>query len=307
MSNELKTGLTVVLAILVAYFGFRFMSDVPLFRQSHEIVTTYDRVDGLGSGGMIYMNGVRIGSVKNIELMSDQRVRVILAIEADVDIPDDSVARLTSKGILDGKAIVIERGSSDSMVAHGGEIEGVYVDTVMETLEQRGQELGDDVSTSVRELTAFLEQLNRTLDEEGGDAIKQTFMNVEETTQVLSQLLTSRQDELEQTITSMNRAMAQLDTLTTDSRPQVEQMLTNLNASSEEISRASKDLDQTVGQLNEILEKINNGQGTIGRMVNDPSLYENADSLSLEMRGLIQSIQENPGRYLRHMSLIEIF
>lgn len=307
MSNEIKVGITVILAIIAGYIGFRFMSDMPIFRQSHEIITTFERVDGLGTGNLVYMNGVKIGSVKNIQLTSDNLVRVTLSIELDVNIPDDSIAQLTSIGLLDGKAIVIQRGSSEQNIGYGEELEGIYIDTMMETLAEKGQELGDDITDSFTELNQFLMQLNRTLDDESRETIGQAINNIEVTTSTVSELLTSRQQELEQAIISANNMLAQLDTLMTDSRPHADTLMANLKESSEDLKKISKELDETVDHLNQILLKINDGDGTIGRLINDPSLYENADSLSIELRNLIKGINENPGRYLRHMTLIEVF
>lgn len=303
----MKIGLTVILAITAAYIGFRYMSDMPIFRQAHEITTTFDRVDGLASGNLVYMNGVKIGSVRNIELTTDARVRVLLAIELDVNIPVDSKARITSSGLIDGKSVVIERGTSDEYVEFGGEIEGIYVDSIMETLAERGEGLGDDISASFNELNQFLMQLNNTLDEESRESLGISIKNIETTTTAVSELLSSRQQELEETISSADRMMAQLDTMVTDTRPRADSLMANLQNSSEELKKVSRELDQTVSQLNQLLLKINEGEGTIGRLVNDPSLYHNADSLSIELRNLIREINENPGRYLRHMNLIEMF
>jgi len=307
MSNELKIGLTVVLAVFAAYIGFRFMSDMPIFRQANEIVTTFDRVDGLGAGNIVFMNGVRIGSVRTIELTSDNRVRVVLAIESNINIPLDSKARITSAGLLEGKSIIIERGTSDQYVEFGGEIEGIYVDSIMEAFAERGEDLGEDISTSFSELNQFLMQLNNTLDDDRRESIGLTIQNIETTTTAVSEVLSSRQRELEDAISSANRMMAQLDTMMTDNRPRADSLMANLQDSSEELKKISRELDQSVDHLNQILLKINDGEGTIGKLINDPSLYNNTDSLSVELRNLIKGINENPGRYLRHMSLIEIF
>lgn len=307
LSNETKIGITVLLAVIVAYAGFRYMSDRPIFRQSHEVITYFDKVDGLSSGSVVYMNGVKIGSVRDVSLEPDNSVRVMLAIELDVMIPRGSVARLTSIGLIDGKAIVIERGESEDPVGYGEEIEGVYVDSMMETLGAAGEELGDDISDSFTELNRFLIQLNETLDDESRDNIDASLKHVESTTRGISELLESRQEELNQTILSANRAMNQLDTLTTENRPRIDSVLTNLDETIQELNKRSRELDQTIIQLNQILTKINDGEGTLGMLVNDPSLYNQADSLSAELTKLIQDLNDDPRRFLRHMKLIEIF
>jgi hypothetical protein len=74
-----------------------------------------------------------------------------------------------------------------------------------------------------------------------------------------------------------------------------------------ELETLSQDLNKTNGELQEILTKINNGEGSLGKMVNDPALYDNLESMTREMDSLIKNINENPRKYLKHMRLIEVF
>ena len=60
-------------------------------------------------------------------------------------------------------------------------------------------------------------------------------------------------------------------------------------------------------QLAEILEKINNGEGTLGKLVNDPQLYNNLDSLSVNLNTMVKDLNENPRHFLRHLRLVDIF
>lgn len=84
-------------------------------------------------------------------------------------------------------------------------------------------------------------------------------------------------------------------------------MIGNLEAASAKLDTLSGSLNKTNLTLNEVLTKINNGEGTLGKMVNDPSLYNNIDSLSVNLNALIKNINDNPGEYLKHMRLVEIF
>lgn len=307
LSNEAKVGLTVFLAALVAFIGFRIMRDLPVFRQAFEVVSYFDRVDGLNSGNVVYLNGIKVGSVKSMDLTPEARIKVRLSIERDFTMPVGTIAHLTSISFIDGKSIVLILGESDETVPFGGVIEGLYVDGVMEYLADKGEEIGEDLSAAFTELNAFLENLNTVLNDESKRAIDETLGNTSESTKILLNLLEERQNELKDVILSASQAMAQLDTIATDSRPQIETILSSLESSLAELEGISEGLDKTVIQLHEILEKINNGEGTLGLLVNDPSLYNNLDSLSLELKNLAKGINENPGRYLRHLKLIEIF
>jgi len=307
LSNEAKVGITVLLAALVAFIGFRIMRDLPVFRQAFEVVTYFDRVDGLNTGNVVYLHGIKVGSVKNMELTPEAKIKVRLSIDRDFVMPVGTVAHLTSISFIDGKSIVLKLGDSDEVVPYDGVIEGVYVDGVMEYFAEKGEEIGEDLSAAFTELNIFLDNLNSVLNEDSKRAIDETLGNTSETTKILLNLLEERQNELKGVILSASQAMAQIDTLATDSRPQIDSILSSLEKSMAELEEISEGLDKTVVQLHEILEKINKGEGTLGLMVNDPSLYNNLDSLSLELKNLVKGINENPGRYLRHMKLIEIF
>ncbi len=307
MRNEVKVGITVLLAIIVAVVGFRFMRDVPILRQSMQIAATFDRADGISSGSVVHVKGVKVGSVNRVYLNPESNVRVTMRIDSDVSIPRGSIAYLTSLGIVEGKSIVIELGDSDEMVEFGGEIEGVYVETMMEVLGSKGEELGDDVSEGITELNRFLRQLNQTLTDETSADVGQTIQNAQRATGQIATTLEEKQQEIDRAIESGSRMMSQLDTLVTDNRPKVDSLMTSLEYNINELAAVREELEKATSNLNEILEKINHGDGTLGKLVNDPSMYNNLDSLTVEMNRLVRGINENPGRYLRHMSIIEIF
>ncbi|TVQ01382.1 MAG: MCE family protein [Balneolaceae bacterium] len=306
-SNEAKVGITVLLAVLVAIIGFRFMRDIPIFRQAMQISAVFERADGLSNGSLVYIKGVRVGSVSRIQLREDARVGIQMRIDSDIPIPRNSTANLTSLGIVEGKSIVIELGTSTEYLQYGDELEGIYTETMMEVLGQKGEELGDDVSNTIYELNQFLRQLNATLDDDTRATLDQTLRSTMETTGRIAAILEGKQDEINIAIDAGSRMLSQLDTLVTDSRPRVDSLMVTVEQSIRDLEQIRLELEITTASLNEILDKINNGEGTIGRLLNDPSMYENLESLTLELNNLVKGINENPGRYLRHMSIIDIF
>lgn len=307
LSNELKVALTIFLSLLIAFAGFRLMSDLPLFRQSKVFHSYFPKVDGLSAGNYVYINGVRVGSVKNIELAEGDSVRVTLNFELGVEVPRGSVAYLESSGLLDEKVIVIQRGDSSENIPYGGTIKGIYRGGMMENLASEGQKLSDDVSESFGRLNKLLERLNETVDSENRGRLRETLLHVETAMREISGLIEGKRSELESGIDHAGRVMANLDTLTTGNREKVDSLLVNLNRSVSRMENLSRELEATNRQLNEILGKINRGEGSFGKLVNDPSLYNNLDSLSAEMKSLIRNINSEPGKYLKHMRLIEVF
>lgn len=296
-----------MLAIIVAVVGFRFMRDVPIFRQTLEVSAVFERGDGINRGSLVNLKGVKVGSVSRVQLTQDNQVRITMQLNEELKIPENSIANLTSLGIVEGKSIVIELGDSDNNVEYGGEIEGNYIEGVTEVLSSKGEQLAGDVSESLSELNNFLRQLNSTLDDDTRMTVDQTLRNADSAMKTISETLTQNQQEIDSAISAASKTMMQLDTLTTNNRPRVDSLMVSLEENINELSKVRVQLEEASMSLNEILDKINRGEGTVGKLVNDPSLYENMDQLSKELNELVKGINDNPGRYLKHMNLIELF
>lgn len=307
ISNELKVAITILAAIVVGFIGYRVMSDLPMFRKSKIIHSYFSRADGLSPGNYVYVNGVKVGSVKRMELLSGDSVAVTMSFDLSVEIPKNSVAYLESSGLLDEKAIFVERGDSKKNLEYGDRIKGVYRGGMMETLKQEGEQLSEDVSASFQKLNRFLAQLNTMLNDETKGKVDSVLNNLKTTSNDISAIFDKKRTDIEASIEHAREVLANMDTLSTRNKPRVDSVLAGLDRSVSEFEALNRDLNKTNHQLNQILTKINNGEGSLGKMVNDPGLYDNLESLSKEMNALVKNINENPQKYLKHMRLIEVF
>lgn len=307
LSNEAKVAITIAAALIVAFFGFRFMNDIPIFRQSQQVVTYFDKVDGLSAGSYIYVNGVKVGSVNSIDLVETDSVKVTMNFNLDMEIPKNSVVRLESTGLLDDKVIMLQRGDSPEMVEYGDTIRGVYSGGMMETLANEGQKLSGDISQSFEKLNTLLEKFNTVVSDENKARIDDVLAELKTTTSEISGLMQEKRGELESSIDHANRFFANLDTVSTNNKTRIDSVMVGLDKSLKQLETMSAELEETGARLNDILTKVNNGDGTLGQLVNNPSLYHNLDSLSAEMQLLIKNINEDPRKYLKHMRLIEVF
>lgn len=307
ISNEIKIGVVVITAILVTYFGFRLMRDVPLIGLSNQVEVVYDRVDGLSAGSIVYLKGVKIGSVKSLELVPGDSILVVLTLDDDRQIPVGSVARVSSASLIDGKSITIEKSASTEMVPFNGRIKGVYDVSFFENLSSQSEGLSGNVMQTADQLTELTSRLNQMLDQQNRDNVAKSLQGIGSATETLSGLLDDKKEEIEQLIESATNTMQQLDQLSASGGPKVDSLLTTLEATLADLRTSSDELETSLQQLSEILTKINQGEGSLGLLVNDPQLYQNLDSLSMELTELTRSLNENPKRILRHLKLFSIF
>ncbi|MDR9418508.1 MlaD family protein [Gracilimonas sp.] len=307
VSNELKIGVTIIVAIIVAFLGYSVMKDQPLFKTSTTIYTKFDQVYGLIPGNVVNVKGFKIGTVKKMDLLISDSTLVTMNIEEDYQIPKGSIAVLKSSGVLGGKFIEIQKSDSTEMVPDQGTIEGVFEQGIMDSFAEEGEKLSNDISGSIQGVEKLVGSLNETLDDENKENISGIIRNLENSTNSLSELIEKRRNDLDQMILDAKNTLGNLNEMSSENKEQLTSFINNLEATSVELETLSQGLNETNLTLNEVLTKVNNGEGSLGKMVNDPSLYNNIDSLSVNLNELIKNINENPGKYLKHMRLIEVF
>jgi len=307
VSNELKIGLTTIIAIIVGFIGYSIMKDQPVFKTSTTIYTKFSQVHGLISGNPVNIKGFKIGTVKNMDLLISDSTLVTLSIEEDYQIPEGSIAVLKSSGVLGGKFIEIQKSDSREMVQDGETIDGVYEQGIMDSFAAEGEKLSNDISTSIKGMEKLIVGLNETLDDSTKQNISGILGNLRSTTSSLDQVISQRQNDLDQMIVHAKETLGNVNDLSSENKEKLTSLITNLESTSKEMETLSKGLNKTNTTLDEVLTKINNGTGTLGKLANDPSLYNNIDSLSANLNQLIKNINEDPGKYLKHMRLIEVF
>lgn len=308
ISNELKIGITVAVAILVAFVGFRIMKDIPLFKTSKTLYTKFSRVDGLLTGNAVSVRGKKIGSVSEITYIQEEdSILVAMSINQEFVIPKNSTATLVNPGPIGAKYISIKKSGSAEELQDGDFIKGVYDAGIINQFATKGERLTDQITQNLSELEKLLLNVNDALNENNKQQISNTLGNVAQTTETLNSIVQQRQQDLNEMIQSMNSIFGNLDTVSTENKQSLGEIIRNLETASAELETLSRDLNTTTKSLNEILGKVDSGTGTLGKMVNDPSLYNNLDSLSFNLNTLIKNINEDPKRYLKHMRLVDVF
>ncbi|MGB0345856.1 MAG: MlaD family protein [Balneolaceae bacterium] len=307
LSNELKIGLVVIAALVVAFFGFRFMNDEPLLSSVNLLNTKFDNVDGLLVGSTVTMNGFKVGSVRDMIYIADEdSVHVEITITEPIPIPVGSVALLAAPDILGATSIEIVRTKNAEIVDWGGYIKGEQTIGLLSSFSDQGAALADTVQSTLTQVNKLLRGINE-IEEGASSQIEATVDNFKEVTDVVSEVITARKTEIDSLIVATNNTLQNISELSDSSSADLESLVANLEQFSNDLDELSQSLQESTNSLNSILSKVDEGDGTIGLMLNDPSLYNNLDSLTFNLNELILNIQENPGDYLKYMRLIEIF
>ena len=306
-SNELKIGLVVLFAIIIGYMGFRIMKDEPIFSQVNVLYTKFDTVEGLIRGSNVYLNGFKIGTVREMQyLVQEDSALITLNITEDIQLPKGSMAQLASPDFLGSSTIRIIKSNSSESLEWGSYLKGIQKEGLLNTFTDRGTAISDSVAVTITLLNEKLRALD-FLNQQSSNDIGSALSNVKQTSDYLLEAVTSNSDELNEMIGSAKRSLETIENISDSSRASIEQSIKNLEVLSVEMSQLTRELSATSTTLNSVLEKMVRGEGSLGLLLNDPSLYENVDSLSYNLNELIKGIKEDPKRYLKHLRLLELF
>jgi phospholipid/cholesterol/gamma-HCH transport system substrate-binding protein len=306
-SNELKIGLVVLFAIFIGYMGFRIMKDEPIFSQVNVLYTKFDTVEGLIRGSNVYLNGFKIGTVREMQyLVQEDSALITLNITEDIQLPKGSMAQLASPDFLGSSTIRIIKSNSSESLEWGSYLKGIQKEGLLNTFTDRGTAISDSVAVTITLLNEKLRALD-FLNQQSSNDIGSALSNVKQTSDYLLEAVTSNSDELTDMIGSAKRSLETIEDISDSSRASIEQSIKNLELLSVEMSQLTRELSATSTTLNSVLEKMDRGEGSLGLLLNDPSLYENVDSLSYNLNELIKGIKEDPKRYLKHLRLLELF
>ncbi|MCO6488495.1 MAG: MCE family protein [Phaeodactylibacter sp.] len=323
MSNEVKVGILAVVAIALSVWGYKFIRGKNLLLQANTYKVYYPRVDRMQVGTQVFINGVEVGNVASVNLLSDvdRTVEVVLDLKPGMTIPKDTKAVIVSTGFMGGKAIMLEYPrpcSGDDCAKSGDVLEGEFRGLL-------GSMVGEDnveqyVGIIKEGLQDVIDTLNRALLEDPDSPLGKSLK------------------DLESTLANLNSATGQLDGLLRSSSGSIDGTLANLNAITGNLKRnndkinsilgnadslssqlVAADLEQTLREVNgaiaglkttmesansaldgvsDVVGKIKNGEGSLGRLMSDEELYNNISELSQRADSLINDFQDRPYRYM---------
>jgi phospholipid/cholesterol/gamma-HCH transport system substrate-binding protein len=294
LTREIKTAILVIASILLFIWGYSFLKGRDLFTNYKTLYVEYDNVEDLAASAPVTINGLVIGKVSKITINElTGRLLVELQLKTDFPISKSSTASLYSPSLIGGKQIKIVPNLADKDPAVEGQalvgnVELGLTDSLGGKLEPIQQKL-DKMLVNIDVLVTGL---NNTLDKTTQENLKVTIAELSQTMQQFHKASGSLNNILDTNKGQINSAVANLN-----------KMSSNFNKISDSLNKA--DLGKTVRNLNQALAKVdglmnnlNSGKGTAGKLLTDDALYKNLAKTSKELELLLQDVRLYPTRYV---------
>lgn len=304
MKKEVKIGIFAVVMLLSLWAGIRFLSGIDIFSRNIIYFASYENVSGLQTAAPITIHGVKVGTIESITFdpSKGSDVEVALAVKRQYRLPVDTRAVIYDNGIMGGKAIKLDLGSSSELLKRGDQI---ISDAGSDMMSSIGNELGDlkgKLTVVADNLATALANIN-TLVEQNTDNLSGTISNLNSISSSLDGVLKSERKNIEGIVTSLNGLAEMLDQNT----ERFDRIIGNVDAVAEQLEQAKVDslvqaFTSTADNLSRMLASINAGEGTVGELMNDKELYDNLAAASGNLSALLADLKEHPARYV-HISV----
>lgn len=289
-STEIQVGVTVIAALTVLIWGVTWLREFKVGRQVRVWHVRFSQTGGLGASDEVQVNGIRKGSVSNIELVRDHVV-VELALERDLTLTRDCRIAIRNVGLMGEKVIAVEMRATGEAYTDRDTIDGIFEPGMGEFMANAGPSFD-----AMNRVVVSLDRLAQRLDREG--QVDQTIQNLRKTSDEL--LLATKENRalLAETMRNARDVSKTARALTTEREAQIRQTLDGLERSTRNFERLTARLDSVLAVTKQVADKANHGDGTAAMLLNDRKLYEDTRATVQSLRELVDDMKKHPKKYI---------
>ncbi len=303
ITREVKTAILVISGILLFIYLFNFLKGNDILDSSRTFYTIYENVEGLAPSTPVTINGLNVGKVQDISFTEDGsgKLLVKLIVEEEFSFSKNSEAQLYEAGLIGGKAIaIIPAFDNAENATKGTYLKGTIKAGLSELVNQRLAPLQEKLETTFVSADSLLVNLNSVFDDRTKNNLKNsiaqlntTISSFKSTSESLNQLVSENQESLKSTLNNIENISDNLSKITD-------------SIAESDLTETISNLQATISNFNKILIKIENGEGSMGRLMKDEGLYNNLEGATKELEALLKDIKLHPKRYFRILSKKEI-
>lgn len=291
LTKEVKIALVAIVGVVILFFGMNFLKGLDLFSSTDDYFIEFKDISGLSSSSPIYADGFQVGTVKDViyDYTNTAPTKVVVAIDKAMRIPEGSSAEIVSDMMGNVKVNLLLATNPRSRVMPGQTIRGDVNGGAMGKLSS----MIPAVEAMLPKLDSILASLNTLL---ADPALAHTLHNVE----TVTQNLTASSAELNKLMVAMNHGVPTMMTKANRVLDNADVLTANL--ASLDLASTKQQVDNTIAGVQQLTDRLNSPDGTLGLLMNDASLYNNLTSTMRDADSLLVNLRQHPKRYV-HFSL----
>ena len=309
LSREFIVGIVFVVAIALFIWGYNYLKGWDVFTKQKSFFGIYNQINGLMKANPVSINGLNVGQVKNLYFEDNHSGRIVveIVVTSDFPIPVNSIAKIYSSDIMGSKAIEIVLGNS-TVIAVAGDtlltsIEAGLKEEVnrqVQPIKKKAEDLLATIDSAVTVISEIFNENARRNLAQSFESIKNTLEAIQSASYEIDTLVTVERNRLADILTNIESITRNLD----KNKDNINNIISNFSAISDTLAKA--EIPKTFNNANialkniaEIADKINKGEGTIGLLIHNDSLYYQLEKSAADLNKLLEDIRNNPKKYVR--------
>ena len=299
VTREVKAAVLVIGAILLFIWGYYFLRGQDLFNSYKTYYVVYDDVEGLSPSAPVTLNGLVVGQVVGITFTDYEtgKLRIEMQVKTDFPISKTSHATLYEPSLLGGKQIAIIPDMKNQQLAEDGDhlLSGLKPG-MLTVVGEKLSPLQTKVEATVVTADSLLTSLNNVFDPRTQENLRLAIAEMSSTMQQFNQTARSLNAVVSGNRANIDATMANLN-YTTSNFAKLSDSLNQAN-----LGQAVKRLERSLASVDSIVNEVQAGNGTLGKLLKDDEMYNNLTDASNELKELLADIKNNPKRYI-HFSV----
>ncbi len=315
LSTELAVGLALIAAVVLLALGVRLLGGLPAFGGTVDAYALLDNSGGVDKGSPVIVNGLDVGTVTDVRLTTERQIRVAFSVDPSTDLRSDASVRPGGIAALGGVTLALDPGIASEPLPNGGRVAaGGGSADLLALASDRAPQLLVQIDTLIRVVTRAAQTANAIAAGSQDDA-QATLAALRRTTTTLDAFLRQNDQTLARLVRRGDTLSSALTAFATPARTDTLAValdrLTRLLATAQTTLDASSPtidgLGRTSARADTLLALLTNGDGLGARVLRDDSLYVQIDTALVRVNRILADFERNPGRYLRHLDLVDLF
>ena len=293
VSREIKTAVLVIISIILFIWGYSFLKGKNLFDNSNKLFVVYENVAGLATSAPVTLNGLTIGKVNSITINPDGKLLVELHITTDFPISKSSIAEIYDSGLVGGRQIAIKPNLLDKNYTVSGDyLQASSKLGLTDALAQQLEPLQAKIQELLVNADAMFTNVNDILDTQTRQNLKNSIASLNTTLSEFSVASKNINELLVENKSKFNNTLKNVDKVTGNFAT-ISDSLAKAN-----LGQTVKNLEKTLAKVDKIMAELEQGNGTMGKLIKDETMYTNFAKTSKELELLLQDVRLHPTRYV---------
>ncbi len=306
ISNETKVGAISIVAVGLLIFGFNFLKGKNFFSKDTLLVGKYSNVQGLQNSNPVMINGLQVGQVYKISTEKDMReIIVAMNITKDIYIPKNSIATIKSNPLGTPSIEIVLGNATDHLKNKDSILTENSVGLFNEVLKKVDPVLFE-VKKALGSVDSLVGNFNSMVDPNAKNNIASTLANLNKVTAAMVQSTASLNSLLNTQTGALAKSLNNVSDITgnfASNNDKINSVVSNLDKTTSKFANLNlqntlDNLDKAINEMKTLVGNFNSSDGTLGKLLNDPTLYKNLASSGNKLNLLLDDVRMNPKRYI---------